>query len=345
MGDGVLKRDGKYVARPYDPLIGTGRWLGTFKTRKAARQAIAEWRVSRSNPERMKLSVFAVEWLESMKGKVSDRTLADYTTTSNQIAELLGDISLSAITPRSVEQMVSDSVRRFAGNTTRKQVTRLRQMLATAVRWGWLQDNPAKDKVPLPRGKKRIVHPLSPEQAQALINAADDYYKPLLLTALCTGLRWEELFGLRWDDIAFDSSEIHVRQALWEGKLGPLKSEAARRSIKLSPNVLEALRGHQAVCPRTKMNLVFPHPSGRPMAAKTWSDTMIRITKETDTPTIRLHDLRHVYASLLIRSGCSPKLVQSLMGHSTIAVTYDTYGHLFPDEKTKAAEIVGDYFQ
>lgn len=339
-----MKRGDRFVAAPYDPLLGDKRWLGTFKTKKAAVQRVAEWRVERSSPERMSLSKFTETWLEQMHGRVSDRTLMDYTTTANQCVSLIGDIPIAAITPRVVEDMVKASVRKpYAGNTTHKQLTRLRQMLSTAVRWGWLPKNPADGRIPLPRRQKRQVVPLSPDEAERLIEAADDYYKPVFLLVLTSGLRWEEVFGLRWDDI--NGSMLSVRQALWERKLGKLKSEAAYREIVLPPQTVEALNAHREVCPTTDLDLVFPTPWGKPMATKTWSESvMIPTAKRAKLPDIRLHDLRHVYASLLIKEGHMPKLVQALMGHSTITVTYDTYGHLFPDEKHQAAVSVGNYF-
>jgi integrase len=293
----------------------------------------------------MKLSAFSTLWLEQLEGRVRPRTIMDYTTTCGQIVTLLGDVPISAITPRSVEMMVAESAKKYAGNTVRKQLTRLRQMLSTAVRWGWLPRNPAEGKMPLPAAAKREVKPLTPEEGQRLIDAADDYYKPVFLTALTTGLRWEELFGLRWSDLDLDSATLTVRKALWERQLGEVKSDAARRTVQLPEATVVALEGHRASCPNTKEGLVFPTPWGRPMATKTWSESvMIPTAKRAKLPDIRMHDLRHVYASLLIAKGCSPKLVQSLMGHSTIQVTFNTYGHLFPNEKAQAAAIVGDYF-
>lgn len=342
MADGILKRGDKWVARPYDAVTGQARWLGTFDSHKDARLAVAAFRLQRAAPAKVAWSVFAEEWLSQMQPIVRPRTYADYKTTCGQITDLLGDIPIGAISTRRVEDMVAKSSRTYAGNTTRKQLTRMRQMLDAAVRWGWLPANPARARIPLPKPRKRQVVPLTPQEAVRLVKAADPYYRPLLITAMQTGLRAGELFGLAWDDI--DGGTLTVRRALTDGRLAEPKSEAARRTVVLTPDTISALEAHQAVCPHTDRGFVFPAPWGAPMNSHTWSVVMRKIAEDAKMPGVRLHDLRHCYASLLIRSGASAKLVQSLLGHSTITVTMDTYGHLFPDEKGKAAASVADYF-
>lgn len=305
----------------------------------------------RTNPQRVRLSVFADEWIPQLV--VRERTVTDYRTTIAQLVNLMGDPSIGDIAPRDVERMIAKSAKHYAGQTTRKQVTRLRQMLSTAVRWGWLSRNPAEGRFQLPEAAKRRVVPLTPEQAQRLVDSADPYYRPLLITAMQTGLRAGELFGLSWDFVDLDAGTLYVNQSLYEGKLTPPKSRAARRTLHLSKSNIEALKQHDPPdvyltgyeADKPKRRLVFPTPWGVPMAAKTWSDIIIPVAKAAELPDVRLHDLRHCFASLLIRGGYSPKLIQSLMGHATITTTYDTYGHLFPDEKEAAAVSVGEYFQ
>jgi integrase len=342
MADGIIKRGERWVARPYDPLSGQARWLGTFASRKEARLAIAAFRLQRKAPERMAFSVFAADWLAKMAGRVRPRTLADYTSSVAQLKSLLGDPPIGSITPRMVEEMVATSTARYAGNTTRKQVTRLRQMLDAAVRWGWLPSNPALARVALPKPRRREVTPLTPQEAQRLVDASEPYYRPILVTALHTGLRAGELFGLTWDD--YDGAAITVRHSLWGRTLTEPKTAAAHRTIVLTPANIAAIDAHRNECPETTEGFIFPAPHGGPLVARTWSDVMRRTAKAAKLPDVRLHDLRHCYASLLIRGGASPKLVQSLLGHSTITVTMDTYGHLFPDEKGQAAAMVASYF-
>lgn len=340
----MFRRDQSWVARPYDPQSGKARWLGTFPTKRKALDAVAEWRVMRTDPHRVRLSAFAEEWITQMEGRVRERTIRDYKTTNKQLVELLGDVPIGDITPRTVERMVAKSSKRYAGQTVRKQVTRLRQMLSTAVRWGWLPRNPAEGRLPLPAAAKRRIVPLTPEEAQRLVDAADPYYRPLFITAMQTGLRAGELFGLAWDHVDLEAGVLHVEQALSDiGRITPPKSAAAHRTLPLPPQTVAALTAHDP--PETDLRLVFPAPWGVPMSMRTWSDIMREVAKNAELPDVRLHDLRHCYASLLIRSGCSPKLVQSLMGHATITTTFDRYGHLFPDEKGAAAVKVGEYFQ
>jgi integrase len=187
----------------------------------------------------------------------------------------------------------------------------------------------------------------------------------LLLTAVFTGMRSSELRGLTWANVDIENKLVHVRQrADAYNEIGRPKSSAGDRTIPIPPIVANTLREWQLVCPRrnvgTKeqpkmvLDLVFPTGSGNVesrsnIAKRGLIPTMIAAGITVDTgerddegkPIVTakypgLHALRHFYASWSINpvsaggQGLSPKVVQERMGHSTIAMTMDTYGHLFP---------------
>ena len=196
------------------------------------------------------------------------------------------------------------------------------------------------------KGKLRIgVDIPSPDEARAMVAAFEGRWRPILLTAIFTGLRASELRGLRWSDIDFKRSEIHVRQrADRHNRIGPPKSAAGERTIPLPPMVVNALREWKVACPKGALELMFPNGRGR---VENYSNIVKRgllpiqlaagITTETGTAKYTgLHSLRHFYASWCINRRIDGglelplKLVQVRMGHASIQMTADIYGHLFP---------------
>jgi integrase len=200
----------------------------------------------------------------------------------------------------------------------------------------------------------------SPDEIRAIIAAASDDRRPLLLTAIFTGLRISELRGLRWDDVDLKRAELHVRQrADRYNAIGKPKSAAGERVIPLPPVLVSTLRTWRLACPKGEMGLAFPAADGS-------VESYVNITRHALVPTLLAagitvpvldqhgkptrdqhgkpiiaakygwHSLRHFYASWCINRKVDgglelpPKMVQQRMGHASIAITMDVYGHLFP---------------
>ncbi len=213
------------------------------------------------------------------------------------------------------------------------------------------------------RDDPRPVIPTKPE-LQAIIARATTHqnrmWRPLALVAVFCGLRASELRGLRWLDVDFDARQINVAQrADASHKIGKLKSKAAYRSLRLSPLVLNALREWKLVCPKADLGLVFPNGLGKvesyanliehgfaPIQIAAGVIAQKQALDDAGKPVTvsvakyGLHALRHACASLWIEQGHNPKQIQTLIGHSSIKVTFDTYGHLFADSEAdqRAAE-------
>jgi integrase len=220
-------------------------------------------------------------------------------------------------------------------------------------------------------GKLQIgVHIPSPAEIKAFLAALQGPWRPILLTAIFTGLRASELRGLRWADVDFEQREIHVRQRVDKRNMaGPPKSAAGERKVPLPPIVVNTLREHKLACPKSALGLVFPTGAGNAeyhsnivnrglipawIAADITMPVMDKAGQpardSSGTPLVRakytgLHSLRHFYASWCINRKADgglelpPKSVQERLGHSTIAMTLDTYSHLFPrsDETAELA--------
>jgi len=168
------------------------------------------------------------------------------------------------------------------------------------------------------------------EELRALLTI-EDRWRAFVVTAIFTGLRASELRGLTWNDVELDGAVLHVRQRAdrWNVIGGP-KSEASKRDVPLAPMVVNALKEWRLACPKEAANLVFPTGKGTIWSLPNLYRSLHPAQHERIGKAYGLHAFRHAAASLFIAEGFSPKRVQALMGHSTIQVTFDTYGHLFP---------------
>jgi integrase len=171
-----------------------------------------------------------------------------------------------------------------------------------------------------------------------LIEKVEGRRRPFIITAIFTGMRLSELRGLRWSDVDLDAGLIHVRQRADQWlKIGPTKSKAGKRDIPLAPLVVNTLKQWREVCPKGELDLVFPNTIGnietmRDIHSRCWVPLQIKCGLTTDTGAARynFHMLRHAAASLFIKYlGWSPKRLQAVMGHASINMTFDRYGHLF----------------
>jgi integrase len=185
----------------------------------------------------------------------------------------------------------------------------------------------------------------TPDEIKSLIHAARGRWRPFLLTAIFSGLRASELRGLRWQDVDLKQAELHVRQrADRRGIIGPPKSAAGERTVPLPPTIVNTLREWKLACPKGELDLVFPNGAGKVefhvnvIQRGLWPTMLAAgvVTKTGAPKYTGLHSLRHFYASWCINRRANgglelaPKEVQDRMGHSSITVTMDVYGHLFP---------------
>jgi integrase len=185
----------------------------------------------------------------------------------------------------------------------------------------------------------------SPEEIRAIVANLQGRWRPVLLTAIFTGLRASELRGLQWSDVDFKKCELHVRQRADRfNNTGQPKSAAGQRSVPMPPILVNTLREWKLACPKGELGLVFPTGAGRienhgnivqrglaPVQVAAGVTDMHGRAKYAG-----LHALRHFYASWCINRtkdgglGLPLKVVQHRLGHSSIQMTSDVYGHLFP---------------
>ena len=298
-------------------------------------------------------------WLESCEAAGLERTtLVAYRQVADlHISPILGALRLSQLTVPVVRGF-EDRLRRDGRSAV--MVRRARRLLggilADAQERGLVAQNVVyslrknrRSRRADGNGKIKIgVDIPAPTEMRAIVGSLDTAagrYRPLLLTAIFTGLRASELRGLRWCDVDLKRGELHVRQrADRYGKIGRPKSEAGERTVPLPPMVVAALREHRLVCPRNDQDIVFSNSRGgiehRNMIVKLgFHPAQIAagvVDQHGGAKYKGLHALRHFYASWCINRRVDGglelplKLVQTRLGHASIQMTADTYGHLFP---------------
>jgi integrase len=350
----------------YVDQAGTRR-LKTFPVKKEATAFAAtttvEIRQGIHTPDSSSKTVAeaAASWLESCRSRGLERSTVDSYEqhVTLHIVPYLGRFKLSQVSAPGVREF-EDRLRRSGRSPAmvRKILTSLSSLLSDAQERGLVSRNVVRelgsrrkkgvDRRADRRQKGRVkvgVDIPSREEVRAIVAALEGRWRPIILTAIFTGLRASELRGLRWADVNLKKGELHVRQrADRYNAIGRPKSEAGERTVPLPPIVANALREWKLACPKSDIDLVFASSRGGITAHSNivkYALVPAQIAAAVTTPEGNakypgLHALRHFYASWCINRredgglGLTPKLVQERLGHSNIAMTLDVYGHLFP---------------
>ena len=340
------------------------RRLRTFDTKKAADAWLVQARhqvaQGTHTPDEVSVTVAAAgkAWIRRCEiEKLEAHTLRQYQShLDRHVAPALGATKLSRLTTPMVARFVDDMLAEHSRATTRKVLVSLRSILSNAQRQGLVAQNVASPvRVGAQERHTEKVEILTPDEVRRLIELVAPRWRPFLLTAIFTGLRASELRGLRWADVDLAAARLTVAQRADErGVIGSPKSAASRRAIPLPPLVANALKCWRNDCPAGEAGLVFPNGAGKieslaNLQNRFWGPLQLQAglvemrPGRDGTPVLRarygLHVTRHFYASWLISQGFPPKRVQHLMGHSTIKLTLDTYGHLWPDDAGDAARL------
>jgi integrase len=282
----------------------------------------------------------AALWLDSVAARIEPASLLNYRGhVDNFILEHLGEVKLSKLNMATARGFEDWLAKNGSPITTRKVMTTLGTLIADAHERGLVATNVVRDLLRSRKGKRTNeqrhkaklkigVDIPTPAEVGDIIAKANAKYRPLLVVAAFTGLRASELRGLRWIDVDLDKSELHVRQRADRfRKIGPPKSRAGERTVPFGKIVANTLREWKWHCPKGDLGLVFPNGLGK---VEYLSNIIKRGLKPTQSKYTGMHCLRHFYASWCIDRELPPKVIQERMGHSSITMTFDRYGHLFP---------------
>ena len=312
-------------------------------------------------PNKLTVRDLLERWLsEYVDVQVRPKTAEGYRMICElHIVPALGNLSLYELHPSHVIRYQNSALvngrRDRKGGLSAQTVKHHHRVLSHALEYGigqgLLSRNVCKQvRAPKPVHKEMRVLTVE-EIAQLFETARETPYFYLIHLALYTGLRRSEVMGLRWKDTDLVSSVIHVTQGLHmlrnkQPIFAPPKTAKSRRSVALSPDAVGALQQHYAerkvVCESlstilTGEDLVFGDVYGSPLSPSTVSHAFRDICKKVAIEGIRFHDLRHTHATLLMKQGVNPKVVQERLGHSSISVTLDIYSHVVPGMQEVAA--------
>jgi integrase len=342
------------------------RHIKTFKTKKNADnwEATAKVEVRGGTHTAESSSVTVAEaaklWLERGQSEGLERGTMRYyrDMVTKHINPIVGEVSLAQLNQPAVERAKDQLLKTRSRAMTQKAIKILKGILKDAKRRGLVSQNVAQDVTvkDQARHKAAIVIP-TPDEIRQMIDKAAGHWRPLLIAATFTGLRASELRGLTWDNVDLDEGVIHVRQrADRYNVMGPPKSKAGRRDIPIGKLVVNTFREWKLAVPKGDLGLVFPNGVGNVESmGNIYNRGFHPIQRacgllvdkgETDKdgkPILRakygFHSLRHFYASWLIDQGFKPKQIQTMLGHSSITLTFDTYGHLLPTDEDEQAKL------
>ena len=320
----------------------------------------SEIQVGTYTPRSLSMTVASAcdRMLDDAAGKVSpDYHEVMVLTARRHLIPEIGNTALVDLTPQAVQSYVDGLLSKGVSiNPVTKSLQVLHRTLKLAMRRNWVSQNVLKASPPeLPRQRRKQIEIPTRQEVQAILKASGEVgwrgvARPVIYLGALAGLRASEMRGLEWPDVDFDKPIIRVRRSRdSKGRVRPTKSEAGVRDIPMSAGLAQALREWKLRCRRNKDDVVFANRSGKPVSGDyhqtcAWLPTLARIGLAEQArlengcpyyrhPRYHFHALRHVFATLLIEGGASPKVVQYLLGHANISMTYDVYGPLWEDDQ------------
>lgn len=366
----MSKRASPGEGRPYQ-RSADGRWVVVVRDGEGRRRYLYAWSSSEALEKRNdyisairmglipptgRLSVGKVlaDWLDDRRGKVRPATWISYEGQLRIHLASIARIQLTKLRPADVRRLLRErEAASCAPRSVAYSLTILRMALGQAVRDGLVPRNVAKAVDP-PRVVRPELSIWTATQAQTFLEV-DVELGSLWAVLLGTGVRLGEALGLRWADVDLAGGTLTVsgsvrpvdRRVRVEGearlqRVEP-KTDAGWRTFAVPPFVVTALRAHREATetwPANRLGLVFTTPRGTALDPRNVSRSWERAVKTAGVPRIRIHDMRHTVASLLLGSGATLDDIKRLFGHETIATTSDIYGHLVAGRSRELAATI-----
>jgi integrase len=336
----------------FDPATGRRRQISRqgFRTKREAEAALTELLLAYEAPARPAqtasgptVATFLEEWLPRVRFELRSSTWAAYRNAVVHLMSGLGATPLVLLAPVEVERFERRLLESgLATKTVANVHAVLHRALADGVRLGVLDRNVASLVSP-PRVERRELKVWTVEELRTFLGSVDAHrlYAAFVMLAT-TGMRRGEALGLQRSDVDLAACSVSVRRSatVVGGKLeiGPPKTAAGRRLVVLDTTTAGILGEHLAT--RAGSVWVFPGKRAGPLNPASFSATFDRLVARSDVPRIRVHDLRHTYATIALRAGVHPAVVSERLGHSSIAITVDLYSHVVPSLQPEAAGAV-----
>jgi integrase len=379
MRGSVVKRGNGYsvvVEVDRDPITNKRRqkWLSGYRTKRDAERALSEIVASLHTgsylePTKQTLSDFTREWLAAIKPTIRPSTHYSYSRNLQlHVLPQLGSVQLRRIDAGMLNtlyaSLLAEGRKNYAGGGLSPRIVRYihtitHRALRDAVKWGRLARNAAEAADPPKAAGRPESITWTADQLRSFLEGTrgNRYWAAYLLLAT-TGLRRGEALGLRWSDLDLDAGRASIRQTVIAIRhtvmIGTPKTAKGRRTVTLDSGTVAALREHRKrqAAERLLMgagwtdnDLVFCHPDGTMVHPERFSRGFLETVARIGLPRIRLHDLRHGWATMALQAGVHPKVVQERLGHANIGVTLDTYSHVVAGLHEDAAEQVAALFR
>ena len=330
---------GKEHAKHFERKVDGQRWLDEVTAAVVTGQYV--------NPKagRVTFRDYAEQWRVAQVHRPSSRTHVE-AMLRNHAYPVFGTRALADVLPSEVQAWVKALSVRLQPATVGVVHSLVSSVFSAAVRDRRVVANPCVG-TRLPKRVVQHVEPLTTEEVAALSVAVPDHLRALVTLAAGTGMRQGECFGLTQDRVDFLRKTLRVDRQLvgmvgGPPEFGPPKTNASVRTIPLPNVVVDALAAHLAEFPVEPDGLLFTTTFGKRLTRSWFGHAVWSPAREAASlpKGTRFHDLRHYYASLLIRHGESVKVVQARLGHASAAETLDTYSHLWPDSEDRTRDAV-----
>lgn len=350
----IQKKGDAYYVVFRDPVTRRQKWLAAGRTKREAKMLRNDiegqlLRNEYQEPKKVTFEEFATLWLRDyppLRG-MKPSTLRDYESAFRcHLIPAFGSRELSSITLVDLQRFVA---KKLGGELGPRRMTNiivpLKTMFKYAVKWGYLKVNPALD-LQKPKYDTPEMDFFTQEEAKRLIDAMPEYWRPLIKFMFMTGVRPGEAIAMRWKDVDLAHGIVNVRYTLDRGELLAPKTNNARRRIPIPAELVRALEDHRKVWPANPQGLIFVMPeTATPVDLCNFRNRIFHVALENaGLRRIRLYDIRHSYAALMISLNIEPLQLSKNMGHYDLGFTYRTYGHLMPTSGHDDAAKLGALF-
>jgi integrase len=358
-GEGSLRKrsDGRWEARIRLPGGQRKHLYGDTRAEAVKQLQAFQQRLEHGTPvvaDKLTVSQYLHDWLDGCRPPALEyqtwRVYEIYIRV--HISSALGSMKLTQLSPQQLQKFYTDKLASGKSSTYVRHIHAcIHRALEDALRFGLVQRNVA-NLVKAPPMRKRPMAVYTPEQVRTFLSITrGERLEALYVLALSTGMRLGEMLGLKWHDVDLEGGLVQVQTTLKLSvhggrEVGKPKTAGSQRKVMLTPTAIAALRAH-------RVRQLEEHLQ----AGETWQDTGLVFTntignaldptnvykyqykpllKHAGLPMIRLHDLRHTAATLLLLSGIHPKVVSEMLGHSSINITLNLYSHVLPDMQASA---------
>lgn len=364
MAAGYIERRSEtcWIARVEKYRNGRRRYFSkTFRTEKAAKEHLQDQQSAQNKgefvePTKVTLATLIDEWIDVIRPRVTQRTADGYRALLDRyIRPELGDKRVNQLETRDIQRVYAgmQSRKDLSARVVRHTHAALRQVLEQGVEWKLIARHPADSlKRKLPRVEQRERRVLDEREAAAFLKACVEKRHGLVFEfALLSGMRPEEYLALQWRDLNLDRNTAQVRRALVRHKntwrFQEPKTKGSRRTVTIPASLTRKLIAHKRSQAEQRLtigsewkahDLVFCSEFGTPLSVPNLTYRYFRpILEKAELPRIRLYDLRHSHATLLLVADEHLKVVSDRLGHSTIRLTADTYSHVLESMQQRTA--------